>query len=148
MAPAASTSRRNEWLQLAILPGFSHAVHDRGNPCRRVPGVFNQFAFVGIRQAFGEQRTGLVIDMVPADPAQGLDRHAAGRAGGGHVAQGGVPYDDLLFPDSDPARASVGKKHGPRRHLIRETEDIGGVCAGRLESGRITALERLGNGIG
>jgi hypothetical protein len=61
-----------------------------------------KLALVGVGQPASECRHHLVIDVVPAEPAQRLDDGAADTACGCHLARRGVLQDDLLSAQAAP----------------------------------------------
>jgi len=88
------------------------------------------------------------IYLVLAEVTQGLDYRTALAPCGGHVSRGSTLEEDFALANIHLSGRTISQEHNPRWNLIGETEHVGGISAGWLQTNRIPHSKRMSNGIG
>jgi hypothetical protein len=94
------------------------------------------------------ERHDLIIDLILAKVAEGLDDGAADAPGCGHVPRGGVLEDDFPLPDLHLAGRAVGQEDDAGGNLAGESEHNGGVSPGWLDADGVPGDKGTGDRIG
>ena len=82
-----------------------------------------------------------------AEITQGLNNQSTDPARRGHITRSRALQDDLLPAKLDMTRGAVCQEYHLHRYLIRKTEDVRGIAAGRLKTDSVTTRKRLGYGV-
>ena len=89
----------------------------------------------------------LVSDLIFAQVAKRLDHETGHGSGGRHVLRSRGAELDALCTDLHRPAGPVGEKDDFRRHLLRKSEQIHGICSRGLDPDLVLFADGLRNGL-
>ncbi len=99
--------------------------------------IFADRRVIDIGYAAAEYCDDLIINLILPEVAECLDKGAADPSRSGHVSRGGVLKDDFPFADPDLSGGAVGQENDAGRNLLRDSQDIGSIGSGGLDTNSV-----------